>query len=145
MVIDFSKKKYEKSVLFPANLPSVAPGSSCVSTGLSSGYVLPHSYGKTISGWEWLALVRRAWVEGIPEAGNQLWVMRPDGTEANQYTDEEKHTFGQPSWSSDSRYLLFDYRAVEDGQINSGIKILDLKTGRISDLIAPGSRPAWLE
>ena len=94
---------------------------------------------------EWLAVVRRAWVDGIPEEGNQLWVMRPDGTEANQYTDEEKHTFGQPSWSSDSRYLLFDYRAVEDGQINSGIKILDLNTDRISDLISPGSRPAWFE
>jgi len=94
---------------------------------------------------EWLAVVRRAWVEGIPKEGNQLWVMRPDGTEATQYTDEVKFTFGQPSWSSDSRYLVFDYRAVVDGQINPGIWVLDLKTGRISDLVTPGSRPVWLE
>jgi len=94
---------------------------------------------------EWLAVVRRAWVEGIPKEGNQLWVMHPDGTEATQYTDEVKFTFGQPSWSSDSRYLVFDYRAVVDGQINLGIWVLDLKTGRISDLVAPGSRPVWLE
>lgn len=94
---------------------------------------------------EWLAVVRRAWVEGLPEEGNQLWVMRPDGTEASQFTYEEKHTFGQPSWSSDSRYLVFEYRAVEDGQIMSGIRILDLKNSKISDLAAPGSRPVWLE
>jgi len=94
---------------------------------------------------EWLAVVRRAWVDDIPEEGNQLWVMRPDGTEATQYTDEEKHTFGQPSWSSDSRYLVFDYRAVVDGKINTGIKVLDLKSGRISDLVTTGSHPAWLE
>ncbi|MCD6424592.1 MAG: PD40 domain-containing protein [Anaerolineales bacterium] len=94
---------------------------------------------------EWLAVVRRAWVEGIPKEGNQLWVMHPDGTEATQYTDEVKFTFGQPSWSSDSRYLVFDYRAVVDGHINPGIWVLDLKTGRISDLVAPGSRPVWLE
>ncbi len=94
---------------------------------------------------EWLAVVRRLWVDGIPEEGNQLWVMRPDGTEATQYTDEVKHTFGQPIWSPDSRYLVFDFRAVVDGQIKSGIKILDLKTGRITELVTPGNRPAWLK
>ncbi len=114
-------------------------------TMLAYDQMFDESYPAWSPNGEWLAVVRRAWVEGIPEEGNQLWVMRPDGTEANQYTNEEKHTFGQPSWSSDGRYLLFDYRAVEDGQINSGIKILELKAGRISDLIAPGSRPAWLE
>jgi len=114
-------------------------------TMLAYDQMFDESYPAWSPDGEWLAVVRRAWVESIPEEGNQLWVMRPDGTEATQYTDQENHTYGQPSWSSDSRYLVFDYRAVEDGKINSGIKILDLWTGRISDLITPGSRPAWLE
>ncbi len=114
-------------------------------TMLAYDQMFDESYPAWSPNGEWLAVVRRAWVEGIPEEGNQLWVMRPDGSEATQYTDEVKHTFGQPSWSSDSGYLIFDYRAVVDGQIDSGIKILDLKNGRISDLVVPGSRPAWLE
>ena len=114
-------------------------------TMLAYAQMFDESYPAWSPDGEWLAVVRRAWVEGIPEEGNQLWLMRPDGTEAVQQTDEEKHTFGQPSWSSDSRFLVFDYRAVVDGQINSGIWLLDIKTGRISDLVSPGNRPIWLE
>jgi len=114
-------------------------------TMLAYDQMFDESYPAWSPDGEWLAVVRRAWVEGIPEEGNQLWVMRPDGTEAAQYTDELQHTFGQPCWSSDSRYLVLDYRAVEEGKINSGIKIIDLRTGRISDLDVQGSRPVWLE
>jgi len=114
-------------------------------TMLAYGQLYDESYPTWSPDGEWLAVVRRAWVEGVPEEGNQLWVMRPDGTDAAQYTDEEQHTFGQPSWSSDSRYLIFDYRAVLEGKINSGVKILDLETGRISDLVQPGSKPTWME
>ncbi len=114
-------------------------------TMLAYDQMFDESYPTWSPNGEWLAVVRRLWVEGIPEEGNQLWVMRPDGTEAAQYTDLEIHTFGQPVWSPDSRYLVFDYRAVVDGQIRSGIKILDLKTSRITDLVEPGSRPVWLK
>jgi Tol biopolymer transport system component len=114
-------------------------------TMLAYGQMFDESYPTWSPDGEWLAVVRRAWVDGLPEEGNQLWVMRPDGSEATRYTDEEQHTFGQPSWTSDSRYLVFDYRAVEEEKINSGIKILDLETGRITDLVQPGSKPAWLE
>jgi ABC-type nickel/cobalt efflux system permease component RcnA len=94
---------------------------------------------------EWLAVVRRAWVDGLSEEFNQVWVMRADGTEARQYTHEPGFTYGQPSWSPDGRYLLFDFREVTDQLIESGVMILDLKREKIEKLTLPGSRPAWFE
>lgn len=92
-----------------------------------------------------LAVVRRAWIDGMPEAGNQVWTMRPDGTEARQLTDAENTTFGQPAWSSDSRYLIFDYRAVVELEVVSGVLVLDTRSGTLQELADSGNRPAWLE
>jgi nickel/cobalt exporter len=94
---------------------------------------------------QWLAVVRRAWLEGVPEVGNQVWTMRPDGTEARQLTTTDNTTYGQPAWSPDSRYLVFDYRAVVDQEVVSGVIILDTQSGTIREIADSGNRPAWLE
>jgi Tol biopolymer transport system component len=93
---------------------------------------------------QWLAVVRRAWVGDMPEPGNQVWIMQPDGTEARQMSDTENTTYGQPAWSPNSRYLVFDYRTVNDGGIDSGVMLLDIESGRIRLIAELGNRPAWL-
>ncbi len=103
----------------------------------------------TLPAWspdgEWLAVVRRAWVDGVPEADNQIWIMRPDGTDARQFTDTENYIYSQPAWSPDSRYLVFGYRYQGGEEVKAGIQILDTQTGRILTLVETGSRPAWLK
>ena len=93
---------------------------------------------------QWLAVVRRAWVGDMPEAENQVWIIRPDGTDARQMTETENTTYGQPAWSPDSRYLVFDYRTVIEEGIESGVMLLDIQFGEIRVLAESGNRPAWL-
>lgn len=114
-------------------------------TMLASGENFDESYPAWSPDGEMLAVVRRIWVEGIPEPDNQVWIMGPDGTEARQLTDTQNTTYGQPAWSSDSRYLVFDYRAVVEGEITSGVIILDTRSGKSRELAGFGSRPSWLE
>ena len=113
-------------------------------TMLAYGKNYDESYPTWSPDGQWLAVVRRAWVEDMPEPENQVWIMRPDGTEASQMTDTEKTTYGQPAWSPDSRYLVFDYRTVNEGAIDSGVMLLDIESGRIRLIAELGNRPAWL-
>ena len=93
---------------------------------------------------EWLAVLRRAWVEGLPEDGNQIWIMRPDGTDAKQLTGLSQHTLDAPAWSPDGRYLVFGFRVVREDQIENGIMILDLETEDLFELVDSGSNPSWI-
>lgn len=94
---------------------------------------------------EWIALVRREKDQESPGTGSQVWIMRSDGTEPRQLTSAEEVQFGQPAWSPDGQYLLFDYRSVISEGVISGIKILEVDTGKEIELASPGNRPAWLQ
>jgi ABC-type nickel/cobalt efflux system permease component RcnA/Tol biopolymer transport system component len=94
---------------------------------------------------DWIALVRREWDQESPGNGSQVWIMRSDGTEPRQLTNAEEVYFGQPAWSPDGQYLLFDYRSVSSEGVVSGIKILKVDTGKEVELVSPGNRPAWLQ
>jgi ABC-type nickel/cobalt efflux system permease component RcnA/Tol biopolymer transport system component len=106
------------------------------------------NYDESYPAWSpdgsWLAVVRRAWNEEVPEPNNQVWIMRPDGTVARQLTDTIDYTYGQPAWSPDSRYLVVDYRSLREGGVESGVILIDILSGRIDLLAEPGFRPAWL-
>ncbi len=94
---------------------------------------------------EWIALVRLEKDQESPGNGSQVWIMRSDGTEPRQLTSAEEVQFGQPAWSPDGQYLLFDYRSVSSEGVISGIKILEVDTGKEIELASPGNRPAWLQ
>ncbi|MEZ4590460.1 MAG: hypothetical protein R3D55_04865 [Chloroflexota bacterium] len=53
---------------------------------------------------EWIAFGRR--LAGT-NTGRQLWLMRPDGSEARALTNDITLHYGPPSWSPDGRFLLF--------------------------------------
>ncbi len=94
---------------------------------------------------DWIALVRREWEQESQSDGSQVWIMHSDGTEPRQLTSAENVYFGQPVWSPDGQYLLFDYRSVSPEGVVSGIRILALDTGEEVELASPGNRPAWLQ
>jgi ABC-type nickel/cobalt efflux system permease component RcnA/Tol biopolymer transport system component len=94
---------------------------------------------------ESIAFVRREWSEESSSAGNQLWIMGADGAEPRQLTYElEEVYFGEPLWSPDGHYLLYDYRTIGPEGVVTGIRIFDLDSAKETEIISPGSRPTWL-
>jgi TolB protein len=89
----------------------------------------------------WIALTRK--VAGAA-MGKQIWLMRPDGTEARYLTNDTAIHHGLPEWSPDSRYLLYQRSPLKEVGAQPGVWLLDIQTGRTQELITPGNRPVWL-
>jgi nickel/cobalt transporter (NicO) family protein len=95
---------------------------------------------------EWIVQVRGARVIEEAYRGDQIWLMRPDGSEAHPVTREVDILHQRPVWSPDGRYLLY---AVYN--INTGVgvtlpqvRILEIESGQVTDLVDGGSSPIWL-
>ena len=90
---------------------------------------------------DWIAFGRR--FPGT-SAGRQLWLMRPDGSEAYALTSDFDFTYGLPLWSPDGRYLLFQRFPIDKPDGEPGIWLFDIENGQESELVAVGMQPAWL-
>ena len=89
----------------------------------------------------WLAFTRRP--ARVP-LGGEVWLMRPDGSEAHSLTATLAGHSGAPAWSADGRALLFQRFQVDRPGAVPEIWLYDLPTGE-TRLVAPhGSQPAWL-
>jgi Tol biopolymer transport system component len=107
-----------------------------------------HAFDDNYPSWspdgEWIVMVRRDWSTGVPVRGNQVWLIRPDGSEAHPVTADHEVIHGQPAWSPDGRYLLYDVDSASTTELDSGINILDLETGEVLDIAPSGNRSTWL-
>ncbi|MCI0578509.1 MAG: Ig-like domain-containing protein [Chloroflexi bacterium] len=89
----------------------------------------------------WIAFGRK--IPSVP-MGRQLWLIRPDGSEATQLTSDYEVHHGPASWSPDSRTLLFQHYLLAEPGAGPGIWVLDVETKEMRQLAAPGLLPAWL-
>jgi TolB protein len=89
----------------------------------------------------WIALTRK--VAGAA-MGKQIWLMRPDGSEARYLTNDTNINHGLPQWSPDSRYLLYHGFSLKELGAQPSIWLLDTQTERAQELITSGNRPTWL-
>ncbi len=89
----------------------------------------------------WIAFGRRP---ARTAAGRQLWLVRPDGSDAHPLTKDPDINYGPPIWSPDGRYLLFQRISLTEPQSDPGIWVFDLKTGQQIELAASGIQPQWL-
>lgn len=89
---------------------------------------------------KWIAFTRKA-VQG--NEGKQVWLMRPDGTEAVNITQSPDIHFGPPAWSPDGRFLTFQGYALAQSD-QPAIWLYELVTGKLTQITVPGIRPGWL-
>jgi Tol biopolymer transport system component len=89
----------------------------------------------------WIALTRK--VAGAA-MGKQLWLMRPDGSEAHYLTNDTNINHGPPQWSPDGRYLLYQRFPLKEPDAQPGVWLLDVESQRVREVITPGNRPMWL-
>jgi Tol biopolymer transport system component len=93
---------------------------------------------------QWIALVRREWGPEAPPDEDQIWLMRPDGSEAQPVTQDREILHGHPVWSPDGRHLLYEVGSTNSASDYQGIWLLELETGEVCEIAAPGYRPAWV-
>jgi TolB protein len=90
---------------------------------------------------QWVALTRKA---AGASMGKQIWLMRPDGSEAHYLTAEPEIHHGLPAWSPDGRYLAFQRFPLKELSARPSIWLMDVETEEIRELVTPGNRPTWL-
>ena len=89
---------------------------------------------------EWVAFSRT-----LPRTsvGRQLWLMRPDGSEARALTDAPTIHHGPPAWSADGRFLLHQQFELYQSGTEPSIWLLDVANGKQRLIASPGIQPAW--
>lgn len=90
---------------------------------------------------DWLVIGRK-----VPRtaAGRQLWLMRPDGSDAQPLTEDFIVHHGPASWSPDGRYLLFQRFSLDEPAADPAIWRLDVETGEMIEMATSGMLPVWL-
>jgi TolB protein len=89
---------------------------------------------------------RIALTRSLPMAasGAQVWLLRPDGTEARRLTDEPAFHYSLPLWSPDGRWLVGQRFAIASPDAQPEVWLLEVATGALRVLAAPARLPAWL-
>jgi Tol biopolymer transport system component len=93
---------------------------------------------------EWIATVRRRLDEPSGSFGNQIWLIRPDGSQPRQLTGDPDIIHGTPVWSPDGRYLLFRRHFLKQSQAQPGLWLLNVETGDVQEIVMPGYDAVWL-
>lgn len=90
---------------------------------------------------EWIAVgVRLA--DGGP--GSQLWIMRPDGSEARAVTSDPQYTCGSFHWDSWGRNIVFQRFELGVPFAKPEIMLWSAGTGGIQVIARDASLPNWL-
>ena len=92
----------------------------------------------------WIAFARRHLDPLRWTPGRQIWLMRADGSEAHQLTDDASKLHSSLSWSPDSKKLVFMRRSASDFTQPAEIVWLDIREPQLRPLVEGGFLPRWI-
>ena len=99
----------------------------------------------TLATWspdgESLAVVRR---DLTVARGDQIWVMKPDGSDARMMTNDVDALHGSLNWSPDGKYVLYELYALDNFPFSSQLQVLDVESGEVLELGIEGFNPKWV-
>lgn len=90
---------------------------------------------------EYIAVVRRDL--SIPR-GDQIWIMRADGSDAKAITNDADALHASLNWSPDGTYLLYDLYQLDAFPFSSSLQAIEVESGEITDLGITGFNPQWV-
>ena len=93
---------------------------------------------------EWIAFGRKALVDGTPVPGQQLWLMRPDGSEPHPLVTDPKAHLGSFAWAPDGRALAYLHFPLRQADARPAIWYVALDGGDPVKLFNNGTLPDWL-
>lgn len=91
---------------------------------------------------DWLAVVRRERVLDN-EFGSQIWLMRPDGSDAHPVTAVPDVMHSTPAWSPDGQYLLVQQIELGRETATQEVWLINLTAGAYERLLEEGVHPGW--
>jgi TolB protein len=93
---------------------------------------------------EWIAFGRKAAADGTPTPGQQLWLMRPDGSQVHSLvTDSDAH-LGSIAWSPDGRDIAYLRFPLMQANARPEIWLVSIDGGEPVKLADSGTLPKWV-
>jgi Tol biopolymer transport system component len=92
---------------------------------------------------DWIAVDRVVSTSVNAVKGDQVWLVRPDGTGAQVLLGEDQKSYSDLSWSPDGKYIVYaryDYQNA--GHFDVGL--VNVQTGEQVILVSGGSLPSLL-
>jgi TolB protein len=93
---------------------------------------------------QWIAFARKHLEIEQWTPGRQVWMMRTDGTDAKQITDDPEFSHFDLSWSPDSKYLAFVRSNQSDLLQPLEIWLYDFDHDETMPFLVGGYQPQWL-
>jgi TolB protein len=93
---------------------------------------------------QWIAFTRKYLEQDRWTLGRQLWLMRADGSEARQLTDEPNLNYSSLVWSPDSTTLVFMVKNQAAIAQPANIGLIEVDGGKPRLLVEGGYLPRWI-
>lgn len=93
---------------------------------------------------EWIAFGRDALEDGTPTRGQQLWIMRPDGTEAQLLVSDPNAYLSSIAWGPYGDALTYQRFALGQAYARPEIWLLSLDTREMDKLVDNATMASWL-
>jgi ABC-type nickel/cobalt efflux system permease component RcnA/Tol biopolymer transport system component len=90
----------------------------------------------------WIAVVRR---DLGATRGDQVWVMRADGSDARAVTDAPDVLHGSLNWSADGSVILYDLYPLNTVPLISRLEMVEVESGKVTDIGIQGFNPSWVK
>ncbi|HUI90110.1 MAG TPA: sulfite exporter TauE/SafE family protein [Anaerolineales bacterium] len=92
---------------------------------------------------EWIAIDRNLSTSDSTKKGDQVWLVRPDGTQSHVILDEPNVSYTDLNWSPDGGYLAYT-RYSYDNIGQSDVWMINIQTGQTTMLASGGFIPTLL-
>ena len=88
----------------------------------------------------WIAFGRKSFGTN---AGRQLWLMRPDGSQAQAMTNDLRVQHGPVEWSGNGRFLLFQRFDTQKPAAKPAVWLFDIEKKELIEVAPAGMQPKW--
>lgn len=122
---------------------SVATNAAQDLSGAGAGVVEDAAPVYSVSG-EWLAFGRKQLAGAEWQPGRQVWLMRPDGTDAHPLTNAADYHHSAFRWSPDDRQLVYMRADAVDPNQPAEIWLSNAEGSEARRLVTGGYLPEWL-
>jgi len=95
----------------------------------------------------WIAIDRDIPTSDSSVKNNQVWLIKPDGTDSHVVLNENNASYSDLNWSPDGKFLIYSRYSYEFSYQNVGhfdIYMADLQTGKETLLVPGGDVPSLL-